>query len=61
MDGELLIQFDSYESEVNVPGIRDAMGLWRDQYVRDITLKNGVKVGRWKRFVILPAKMGQKV
>jgi hypothetical protein len=52
MDGELLIEFikKSYDSDI------------KKHCVQEIILENGTKnVEKWKRFVILPAKIGQKV
>jgi hypothetical protein len=65
MDGELLLEF------LDRPEVTGSLIWWDDDdhdpmkelCVQEIiTLENGTKnVEKWKRFVILPAKIGQKV
>ncbi len=49
MDGELLIKFRSYRS------------FEEKQCVQNFIRKDGSDIGKWKRYVILPAKIKQKV
>ncbi len=53
MDGELLVKFIIFKcGRSRGPGMQD--------YAQNIILKNE-NIGDWKRFVILPAKIRQKV
>ncbi len=52
MDGELLIKFPSCSS---------FRVIRKEACVQNIIRKDGSDIGEWKRYVILPAKIKQKV
>ncbi len=51
MDGELLIKF--------IPSSNNDIG--KEDCVQNIILNDGSAIGEWQRYVILPAKIKQKV